>query len=838
MSGTSAAALNPFPGLRPFREDEEYLFFGREAQVDTMVDRLAAARLLAVVGSSGSGKSSLVNCGLIPALHRGLLAAAGSAWQVAVLRPANRPIAALAEALAAPAVLGAPDADESGFAPADLIEATLRMSKLGLLDAYEMAHPDPRQNLLVVVDQFEELFRYRALANDAAGAAALAASADATAFINLLLEAANQRALPVYVVLTMRSDFLGECAQFLGLPEAVNRGQYLVPRMTRDERRSAISGPVAVAGGQVDPVLLTRLVNDVGDSPDQLSILQHALNRTWAQWQRDGANGPLLPTHYDKIGTMERALDKDADDAFNELTDDRQRKVCETLFRAITDKGGDSRGTRRPTRMDSLACITGATEAELHAVIDVFRHPSRSFLMPPAGQPLTPDTPIDISHESLMRVWQRLRDWVDQEAQSAQTYRRLAETAKLHADGNAALLRPPDLQFALAWLAREQPNADWAARYHAGFQPAVELLKRSEQAFDSETNAAAAQRAEQARLIEQQRRTRRLLLGGLPVIAVLSVALLYANAQRSLAEQQRVIAEAQTKAAVAETQRANGAEREARASQAKAEEALAEARRATAAEQTSASAWEYATRNAPQVRAAVAQAVERQKPVIYLQIADPGQRAAAERLRKQLEGAGYSAPGIEQVKVTPAQPQLRYFRDADKDKAQEIAETLNRWGLTQLRLQWIQGYETATKLSQFEIWLPVENPAAIAALVRQLNAETAGGRKAAGQTLLDRYTASPRAVAEVLATLEPPRVAQLSANGRINALFFLSRTAPLAWDDALQARGSAAVERLRDARSGSVLGPQAATELNRLELLLNAARAGAAEPPELEGFRK
>src|SRR5262245_41978377 len=183
--------MNPFPGLRPFREEEEYLFFGRESQVDSMVDKLAATHFLAVVGTSGSGKSSLVNCGLVPALHRGLMADAGSGWRVATLRPGNRPVRALAEALAR--VLPQPDAEASGYAPAELVEATLRLSKLGIIDAYQEAAPDARRNLLVVVDQFEELFRYGSLAAATAQEGAARSGGDATAFVNLLLEICARR---------------------------------------------------------------------------------------------------------------------------------------------------------------------------------------------------------------------------------------------------------------------------------------------------------------------------------------------------------------------------------------------------------------------------------------------------------------------------------------------------------------------------------------------------------------------------------------------------------------------------------------------------------------------
>src|SRR5574338_763195 len=481
--------MNPYPGLRPFREGEEYLFFGREGQIDTMVNKLAAHRFLAVLGTSGSGKSSLVNCGLRPALHRGLMASAGTAWRMAQFRPGSHPIRALAEALAAEGGL-LENLPPGPFTPAELIETTLRMSKLGLIDAFEQARVGPGVNLLVIADQFEELFRYRQAAG-ARGEAETDFDQEATAFVNLLLEAREHREIPIYVVLTMRSDFLGDCAQFSGLPEAINQGQYLVPRMTRDERRRAIEGPAGVGGACIAPVLLTRLVNDAGDNPDQLSILQHALNRTWARWESEGAGpGRLELRHYEAIGTMAHALDQHAEEAYGELAGEDHQKVCEKLFKALTDKGTDARGIRRPTRLAALGAITRAEDTALVEVIDVFRDPARSFLMPPAGEPLSVETVIHISQESLMRVWERLKKWADEEARSASNFRRLAETAQRHGLGEANLLRDPELQLALDWQAREGPNGSWAAQYGAGFEPAMQFLNASAAARDEERAAA------------------------------------------------------------------------------------------------------------------------------------------------------------------------------------------------------------------------------------------------------------------------------------------------------------------------------------------------------------
>src|SRR5262245_50910358 len=499
---------NPFPGLRPFQAGEEYLFFGRENQVDAMVDKLANTHFLAVVGTSGSGKSSLVNCGLRPALHGGIMARAGTVWRMAQFRPGSDPMRAMARALAQDGVLFR-DYHAVGLTLAEIIDTTLRMSKLGLIDIFEQANLGQDVNLLVVVDQFEELFRYRqALAGEKEDASD--AGQDSAAFVNLLLEAKAQKTNPIYVVLTMRSDFLGDCAQFPGLAEAINAGQYLVPRMTRDERRAAISGPVGVGGAEISPVLLTRLVNDVGDNPDQLSILQHALNRTWARWQNEaGGKGPLDLPHYEAIGTMAHALDQHAERAYAELATPRQQQICEKLFKALTDKANDPRGVRRPTNLGTLCALTDATAAEVTAVIDVFRKPSRSFLMPPAGEALETETVIDISHESLMRVWQRLIAWADEEAQSAQMYRRLADATARHAVGKAGLWRDPDLQLALDWRDQNQPNETWASRYGSGFNDACAFLRDSETAYtvelekEKERQQAEAEKQARERELEQ-----------------------------------------------------------------------------------------------------------------------------------------------------------------------------------------------------------------------------------------------------------------------------------------------------------------------------------------------
>ena len=159
----------------------------------------------------------------------------------------------------------------------------------------------------------------------------------------------------------MRSDFLGDCSQFWELPEAINNGQYLIPRMTRDERREAISGPVAVGQGAISEPLVNQLLNDVGDNPDQLPILQHALMRTWDHWLSHRNGNPMDIPDYNAIGGMAEALSRHADEAYAELNEE-QTAIAEKLFKGLTEKGADNREIRRPMEVGEICELTGRTK--------------------------------------------------------------------------------------------------------------------------------------------------------------------------------------------------------------------------------------------------------------------------------------------------------------------------------------------------------------------------------------------------------------------------------------------------------------------------------------------
>ena len=396
---------------------------------------------------------------------------------------------------------------------------------------------------LLLVDQFEEIFRFREKGDPD----------EADAFVGLLLATSQQRETRVYVVITMRSDFLGDCTLFKGLPEAINESQYLTPRLTREQCRAAIVGPAKVFGGDLELALVNRLLNDFGPDPDQLPLLQHALMRMWTRVTEgldaagEGGHEALLavpPRHvvleesvYQKLGGLSSALSDHADEVLEELTD-AQRKIAETMFRRLTERGIGKRDTRAPARLSDVAAVAGVSSVEVAQVVEVFRRPDRCFVTPPVGLDLGPDTLLDIGHESLIRQWRQLADWVEKEGRSALMYQRLKQDAQLWKGGEAALWRDPGLERYLEWERKEQPSAAWAVRYSniEEFELAMEFLRASERAR-AEERRQQEDRKRQAERQKLRAHQKRLVILGTVSIFLLLVAAAFAILSFSLHKQ-------------------------------------------------------------------------------------------------------------------------------------------------------------------------------------------------------------------------------------------------------------------------------------------------------------
>ncbi len=481
---------SPYPGLRPFERHEDALFFGRDEQVDQLLDKLSATHFLAVLGTSGSGKSSLVRAGLLPALDSGYMAGAGARWDVAELRPGDHPFRRLATSLIKDTDWGRTYATSVPVGRAilnlekDLLSGSMALNwRLGVQPLAEGTR------LLILVDQFEELFRYQR-----------SNQREAADFVALLLAAASSP--KTYVVITLRSEYLKDCSVYPDLPEAINQGLFLTPSLTPEQMADAIQLPAELPhfGGTVEPELVLRLLEEARGQLDQLPLLQHTLMRLW---DLDDGDKRLTLAELEALGGLRRALDDHVEETFSEL-DAEQQRIAEVLFRSLTERGSAERDTRRSARLGAIADLAEVDWTRVADVVEFFRKPGRSFLFPWAGTPLTRESRLDISHEALIRQWGRLRDWTANEAEQAELYQRLQAAALRHKAGKEALWIDPGLEIALQWRDKHNPKPHWAERYGGDFQVAMDFLDQSRNARDLK------RRADEQRLAEELQQKREL----------------------------------------------------------------------------------------------------------------------------------------------------------------------------------------------------------------------------------------------------------------------------------------------------------------------------------------
>tara|TARA_R110002020_G_scaffold86292_12_gene212653 strand:- start:631 stop:2706 length:2076 start_codon:yes stop_codon:yes gene_type:complete len=504
--------LNPYVGLRPFNTNESILFFGRQNQIFELLQRLHKYHFVAVVGSSGCGKSSLLRAGLIPALKAGYLVNDSNHWLISIMKPGQNPLYNLAESLL---LQINPNADTKDCA--HLVKQINEEGSDVIIDLLKPKREESNINFFLLIDQFEELFRF------SWDKKSTVRKDEAIDFVNIMIELSRQSHFPFFVVSTMRSDFIGDCAQFYGLPEAMNQSQYLVPKLNRIQLKEVIEGPAKLYGGKINPILVSQLLNDLSKIKDELPLLQHTLMRLWNAEVIINQSGEIDLTDYEEIGGIEKALSKHADEALNSLSKE-DAATAKQIFQALITIDENGRKIRRPALLGKLKLLTQLSSSKLLEIINVFIKENRSFLII-SSVTEDEDQIIDISHESLIRQWERLSNWADEEKEAAATYNHLSESAKLKKLGKKDFLHGRELQLALSWFEKFKPTNVWASRYDTNFDASSEYLKTSK------AKADAFEKKENMR----KRRDKYMMIGiiSLVIIAALSSVLVYSFGKKN-----------------------------------------------------------------------------------------------------------------------------------------------------------------------------------------------------------------------------------------------------------------------------------------------------------------
>ncbi len=453
----------PYKGLAAFQPEDASFFFGRETLVDELVRRLHASRTLVIGGPSGSGKSSLLRAGLVPALAAGALPGSQH-WSILMFSPGADALDELAHQLGRLAPDRAPSTAD------DLRADPRRARRLVPTDAHT----------LVAIDQFEELFTQDGNAPDR------------QVFLDALASLAGSQDASVRIAVAMRSDFYSIAAHFPWLAQCISENQVLVGPMQRQELRRAIEGPAQRAGLRLEAGLTEAFLDEAGDEPGALPLVEHALMETWLR-----RRGTLLTFEaFRAAGGVVGAIAQSAEHAYDRL-DNEHRVTARNLFLRLVTPGENTPDTRRRLSWDEIG-DDPKTRAAIDALANV-----RLLTIDDRG--------IEIVHETLIRTWPRLRSWIDESRDDLRTRQRITQ-ASTEWDRQG---REPDLLYRGAPLASA---LDWRSRTDLVLAdlPAA-FLDASRAARDAEQAAVAT--AERRR-----RRVRRIAFSTLSLLAIAAVA--------------------------------------------------------------------------------------------------------------------------------------------------------------------------------------------------------------------------------------------------------------------------------------------------------------------------
>ena len=468
----------PYPGLRPFFKEELSIFFGREKMASAIIDRLIRDHLVFVHGDSGSGKSSVVRAGVLAALEQEH-DRSGNLWRTQTMMPGNAPLANLAEAIACFRGGG-----EKAFLDARRVLNLGREAGPALVD---FLAPGPRDYYCILVDQFEELFDFVRRTPDGFG--------EACQFTDFLVGLARSRPDRVFVMATMRSEYLGACARFPGLAEAVNESQYLLPPMSDEGLLRTVQEPARLYGLEIPGDLARGLILQAGGGQDQLPLLQHSLLALYEDQQPAMTAARAGAAH--AFGARQVTLKEAPADNPAQRLSDHADKVLATaaasaavagsgaampfmlsrIFRALVDVNADHQGVRRRLPLAQVAAEAGTTSDMAAKLIAPFRQDGVSFLRPYGDDPLDDGDQIEISHESLIRQWRTLGGWLREEAEAGAMWRDLLRSLDRRAE--IGFVSGKALESYLAWMKQNRPTAAWAERYGGRHREVTDYLAES-----------------------------------------------------------------------------------------------------------------------------------------------------------------------------------------------------------------------------------------------------------------------------------------------------------------------------------------------------------------------
>jgi hypothetical protein len=552
------------PGMEPFDEGRREFFWGRTRQVDDLLSILQSSRFLGITGPEGSGKTSLVRAGLMPMLRKGFKGLAGSQWQFCRLRPGISPIDNLAAALS-DVDTGSPVSKGSLEWQGEIVKL-MRKDHTGLLNAWNAGKMDVSRNLLVVIDNFEDIFTVARKSNPG-----LAWEQEVNLLFSNMARVLSAPNVPVYFCILMESSYLPSLYNFRVLSPFLSGGLYTLPNFRQDDFAQLARSPLLKLRRELTPEAVSMLQSQFNNDLRNLPALQFKL-KALGGLQAD-AKGMIGPAELLSTPSLDRIVPESLD-AFYEGLGEGERNTMKELFSHISQPGEGASRKRPQTvrdivekreldRRDLIKLLTRFKQ-EMPGVLDVvepFQRNVTHFM----EWNLSDHAIVNLNNAYPLRDWARLEGWIEEERRAEAMYLRLSNAALMFEQEQTGYLRPPELDNFLNWWEDYKPHKGWTEQFNSLYDVTHEYLRKSR-----DTHVEELERREAAR-VEELRKARKRMLIGIVVGAISLIAAVvalffyrYAQEQSRIAINEKKIADAATDTAKVALTRAQQAEKNAK----------------------------------------------------------------------------------------------------------------------------------------------------------------------------------------------------------------------------------------------------------------------------------
>ncbi|MGK0412786.1 MAG: hypothetical protein ACJA1B_000986, partial [Polaribacter sp.] len=477
----SKKILNPFVGLTPYSQKDSAFYFGREQEVENLLQILQKNKLLTLSGDAGSGKTSLINASLLPRLKNGFVGQAGKQWSIAYFRPSTDPLSNLAHALTANGVLNI----ESKPKTTDYkyySQLIKEFEAVGIVEIYKRSEIYDKKNLLIIIDQLEDLFKFKEYFEPAV-------AEDDHNLMDLVYRSVSYKNMPIYFLISIESKFLTKTASYKKLQEIISPTQYTIQNLDTSKINRILENTFYKHQVQFDPLVIDNFHEFLNEKISYLSNFQYLMYKLFDTFVIKGNEKKIIKLQDIKeLGGVVNVISKDLETFYENLSPEKQNEMS-LFFKALTKPQTPSI-TSNYEKISNISEYVNISTTTLSSNIKSLKHtffdlievfePSISGIKNYNETRLDAKNILNLKYSKHLN-WKRGLEWISEEREDYLKYKTFSENAIKKDNDEIDFIKTLELENAILWRDNPNHNINWAKKFNFNFTKTIAYINKSEE---------------------------------------------------------------------------------------------------------------------------------------------------------------------------------------------------------------------------------------------------------------------------------------------------------------------------------------------------------------------